>query len=331
MCLGAWGAIMPFVGPAFHFGYGGTQTWAWTAARFWLQVLPGCAAFLGGLMMLVSGNRLTAMIGCWLAILAGTWFIIGPTLAGPWHLGDLGHPMGGPGRAALTTLVLFLGLGAAILYLASLAAGRLTVRSLRDIEHAQMHHRLRREAGGGLLGGLTGGGARRHEEPTPVRDRGRDEYRAEGEEGRAHPRDERITQVQPPPLIENEEVYPRDDLRLHPLDRAEERPARREHPRVVERVEPVPVRGEQPVSTGPSQQAEADQQVRHVVTPTEHTVYPSDTARAGGARSTTTTRGRHEAQSGLADKLENLHIGEKLEHLEHQLSRTFAKIGSHSH
>src|SRR5262249_31571321 len=102
MVLGAWGALIPFIGPAFNFGFGGSQTWTWTAARFWLEVLPGIAAFVGGLMLFASANRGTTMLGAWLAIAAGTWFIIGPTLATPWHLGDLGVPMGSTGRQALT-------------------------------------------------------------------------------------------------------------------------------------------------------------------------------------------------------------------------------------
>jgi len=170
MLLGAWGTLIPFIGPAFNFGFGGAQTWDWTAARFWLEVLPGIAAFVGGLMLTVSANRGTTMLGAWLAIAAGTWFIIGPTLATPWNLGDIGVPMGTTDwRHALTWLLFFYGLGAAILFLASTAQGRLSVRSLRDIEHAQMRAQskmlARRAHGGGLLGRLHGGRERR---PEPV-------------------------------------------------------------------------------------------------------------------------------------------------------------------
>jgi hypothetical protein len=39
--LGVWGALIPFIGPNFDFAY--TPGQAWTAARGWLEVLPGVA------------------------------------------------------------------------------------------------------------------------------------------------------------------------------------------------------------------------------------------------------------------------------------------------
>ena len=39
--LGAWGALIPFVGPHFNFAYTPNQDWAWTTARGWLEVFPG--------------------------------------------------------------------------------------------------------------------------------------------------------------------------------------------------------------------------------------------------------------------------------------------------
>src|ERR1051325_10239086 len=66
MVLGAWGALAPFIGPYLHFAYAPDQAWTWTAARGWLEVLPGAVAVLGGLLLLMSGNRATAMLGRWL-------------------------------------------------------------------------------------------------------------------------------------------------------------------------------------------------------------------------------------------------------------------------
>ena len=42
--LGAWVAIIPFVGPTFKYAIGSTTAWDWTAGRFWLNVLPGAVA-----------------------------------------------------------------------------------------------------------------------------------------------------------------------------------------------------------------------------------------------------------------------------------------------
>src|SRR3978361_710779 len=63
--LGAWGALIPFVGPNFDFAY--TSGQAWTAARGWLEVLPGVATVVGGLLLVTSRSRASGMLGGWLA------------------------------------------------------------------------------------------------------------------------------------------------------------------------------------------------------------------------------------------------------------------------
>src|SRR5690242_12630093 len=91
--LGAWGALIPFIGPYLDYSYGTDQTWHWTTARLWLEVLPGAAAALGGLLLLISAHRVVASFGGWLAALGGAWFIVGTTLAPPLHLGSVGQPL----------------------------------------------------------------------------------------------------------------------------------------------------------------------------------------------------------------------------------------------
>src|SRR5258705_13004385 len=107
--LGAWGAVVPFAGPYFDFAFSPDQAWTWTAARGWLEVLPGAATVIGGLLLLGSRNRATAMLGGWLAGLAGAWFVVGRALAGPLGIRGVGPPGGfphknatGPGRASLS-------------------------------------------------------------------------------------------------------------------------------------------------------------------------------------------------------------------------------------
>ena len=53
MVLGAWGALVPFVGPYFGYAYTPDQVWVYTSGRLWLSILPGAAVFLGGLLLLV--------------------------------------------------------------------------------------------------------------------------------------------------------------------------------------------------------------------------------------------------------------------------------------
>src|SRR5690606_41484203 len=57
LLLGIWGALIPFIGPYFSFSYTPDEPWVWSAARGWLQVLPGVVAIIGGLLMLLSRNR----------------------------------------------------------------------------------------------------------------------------------------------------------------------------------------------------------------------------------------------------------------------------------
>jgi len=34
--LGLWGALIPFIGPSFHYAFGGFQSWHYTSQRLWL-------------------------------------------------------------------------------------------------------------------------------------------------------------------------------------------------------------------------------------------------------------------------------------------------------
>ena len=136
--LGTWGALIPFFGHHFGFGYTPDEGWTWTAARGWLQVLPGAATAAGGVLLVISQNRVTAMVGGWLAVVAGAWFVVGSTLAAPLRIGEIGAPVADSDlEAAVLELAYFSGIGTAIIFLGAIALGRLSVRSLRDIQYAQ--------------------------------------------------------------------------------------------------------------------------------------------------------------------------------------------------
>lgn len=133
--LGAWGALIPFVGPYFDFAYTPNTAWAWTAARGWLEVFPGIVTVLGGLLLISSTNRATAMLGGWLAVLGGAWFVVGRALAAPLRLGDIGHPVASTdGRRALLEIAYFSGLGALIVFLGGGVLALVSVRLARDVE-----------------------------------------------------------------------------------------------------------------------------------------------------------------------------------------------------
>lgn len=136
--LGLWGALVPFVGPAFDFAYNAEQGSPWSAARGWLEVLPGVVAVIGGLMLLRSRNRATAMLGGWLSVIAGAWFVIGRVMATTLTIGEIGGPVAETDtKAAWLELTYFYGLGALIVFLGATALGRLSVRTGRDISYAQ--------------------------------------------------------------------------------------------------------------------------------------------------------------------------------------------------
>jgi hypothetical protein len=81
--LGAWAAIVPYIGPLFGYRMDGTSAWTWTAGHWELNLVAGAVVLLGGLILL-SGTRLSAAAGGWLAILGGGWLIVGPLFASMW-------------------------------------------------------------------------------------------------------------------------------------------------------------------------------------------------------------------------------------------------------
>jgi hypothetical protein len=124
--LGICGALIPFVGPYFHYAFGSLQTWHYTSERLWLCIVPGAVAVIGGLMLLRSSHRSTGLLGGWLALAAGAWFAIGPTISLLWHHtgNPIGTPIGGHTRRTLELLGYFQGLGVVIAALAAFAMGR---------------------------------------------------------------------------------------------------------------------------------------------------------------------------------------------------------------
>ena len=136
--LGVWGALIPFVGPYFDFAYSPDRPWTWTQARGWLELLPGIIAVVGGLLLFTSRHRATAMLGGWLGVLAGGWFIVGRACAQLLAVGEIGVPAAAtPAKTLVLELAFFTGIGALMVFLAAGALGRLSIHSLRDIGYAQ--------------------------------------------------------------------------------------------------------------------------------------------------------------------------------------------------
>src|SRR5215813_14407719 len=82
--LGLWGALIPLVGPYFHYAYTPDTAWTLTAGRIWLEIVPGAATLLGGVILLASASRPMAMVGAELAAVGGAWFALGTVLSPLW-------------------------------------------------------------------------------------------------------------------------------------------------------------------------------------------------------------------------------------------------------
>ena len=80
--LGAWGGIVPFLGPTFGYSADGAGSWYWDLAHAILSLVPGAAACLAGLLIMRGGGTkifhlaVTRFAGV-LAVIAGAWFVIG--------------------------------------------------------------------------------------------------------------------------------------------------------------------------------------------------------------------------------------------------------------
>jgi len=137
LILGAWGALIPFIGPYFHLSYTPGEAWVWSTARAWLEVFPGVTAAAGGFLLLISGNRATAMFGGWLAVIAGAWFVVGRTLSSTLRLGDVGQPIAATdAKRAVIEIAYFSGLGTLIVFVGGAVLARVTIRTARDVELA---------------------------------------------------------------------------------------------------------------------------------------------------------------------------------------------------
>ena len=133
--LGIWGGCIPFVGPYASFGYTPDRAWAVTSGRAWLEIVPAAVTVAGGLLLLVTRTRPVAILGAVAAMLGGAWFAVGTVIAPLWAgaTPTQGSPLGGTVIRMFEQISFFPGLGVVIVALAAIAAGRLSVVSLRDM------------------------------------------------------------------------------------------------------------------------------------------------------------------------------------------------------
>jgi hypothetical protein len=135
--LGAWGALVPFVGPYFGYAYTPDKTWAYTSGRLVFSILPGALVFLGGLFVLASEGA--APIGGFFAAVGGAWFVVGAQILAVAVHGTYatGSPVATSGSVfapatmrLLEHLGFYSGLGVVIVFLGALALGKAVIARL---------------------------------------------------------------------------------------------------------------------------------------------------------------------------------------------------------
>jgi hypothetical protein len=139
--LGLWGALIPFIGPYFNFAYTPDKAWTYNTGRLWLELLPGAAVFLGGVLLMAARGRHTALFGALLAAAAGAWFVLGQSLSPLWnnHVALGGSPASSTQyMRIMEQLGFFTALGVVIVFVAGAALGRIAsvASGLRPVDEA---------------------------------------------------------------------------------------------------------------------------------------------------------------------------------------------------
>jgi hypothetical protein len=131
VALGAWGAIVPFVGPEFDYPFpagSDVDSWSWSDTTLQLSLLPGIGAAYGGLILLglLGTVRLAPALGALIALVSGAWFVLGAEFSRLWTT----PPPDGTGSdwmVIATNVGYHEGLGLAISVLAGFALGLLAL------------------------------------------------------------------------------------------------------------------------------------------------------------------------------------------------------------
>ncbi|HEX2309392.1 MAG TPA: hypothetical protein VHH91_01635 [Vicinamibacterales bacterium] len=131
VALGAWGAIVPFVGPEFGYPFpagSDVSSWEWSETAWQLSLLPGIATAYGGLVLLglLGSVRIAPAFGALVALAGGAWFVLGSEFTRLWTT----PPPDGTGSDWMiiaTNLGYHEGLGVTIVALSAFALGLLAL------------------------------------------------------------------------------------------------------------------------------------------------------------------------------------------------------------
>src|SRR5262249_62359990 len=90
IAISIWGGIVPYVGPTFDFDMGTTtKAWGWTQSHWTLHLAPAVLGIVAGLLILLPTRLAIRRVGAFLALVAGGWFLVGPTVRPLWQHGGI--------------------------------------------------------------------------------------------------------------------------------------------------------------------------------------------------------------------------------------------------
>jgi hypothetical protein len=84
LLLGAWGGIVPYIGPRFGYRANASGSFQWSAAHTLLYLIPGAVAMGWALVILLAlmvrgrGLPVVKAIAALTIVAAGAWFVLGP-------------------------------------------------------------------------------------------------------------------------------------------------------------------------------------------------------------------------------------------------------------
>lgn len=133
IALGCWVFFVPLVGPYFSFGFDTTSHWRFSDDHWLLQLLPGVAIAVAGMLMLAP-SRIVGWLAGLLAVAAGVWLVIGPSLQPLWSSTSLQALPGSDTKTALRWIADFYGAGALAIYLGAQAQGMLERRPVTIVQ-----------------------------------------------------------------------------------------------------------------------------------------------------------------------------------------------------
>ena len=147
--LGAFGALIPFMGPIFVFAYTPEAAWVYTPARLWLEIVRRRCCGWWPDLALQRQPRLRR-VRCLVSRAGGSVVHHWPDSEQAVDLGVSadGLSVGGTLRRTVEEIVFFTGLGVVIVFSAAVALGRLAVVAARDVELATAGSSVRRSRRG---------------------------------------------------------------------------------------------------------------------------------------------------------------------------------------